>query len=128
MLSCTGKKDYVTLTDDDYFNFVVSLWAEKNDSEENNPEKNQQKKFHLLFLGKKFHLLCLGALAGPMTVLVNVDCHTEVTRYPLDDIGILTRSTMPDHPSPETKVFERTSLLRSGSKYYVLHVSSFTQN
>ena len=119
MLSCTGKNYYVTLTDDDYFNFVVSLWAKEHNPNENNPENNEQKKFHLL---------CLGALADPTSVLVNADCHTEMCKYPLDDIGILTRSTMPDHPLPETKVFKRSYLLRNASKYYMLDVSSFTQN
>ena len=118
MLSYTGKNDYGTLTDDDYFNFVVSLWA-KNIPKENNPEKNEQRKFHLL---------CLGALADPKMVLVNADCHSKLSEYPLDGIGILTRSTMPDHPLPETKVFERSYSLRNDSKYYVLDVSSFTQN
>ena len=118
MLSYTGKNDCGTLTDDDYFNFVVSLWAKKK-PEENNPEENEEEKFHIL---------CLGALADPTSALINADCHSKLSEYPLDGIGILTRSTMPDHSSPETEVLIRTSLLRSGSKYYVLDVSSFTQN
>ena len=118
MLSCTGKKNYDALTDDDYFNFVVSLWAEEN-SEENNPKKNEQKKFHFL---------CLGALANSKLILINDECHSEVCKFSIDKIGILTKSMMFDHLLPETEVIYHSYKLRGRSKYYRLHVSNFTQN
>ena len=109
----TCDNDNGNITDVDYFNFVVSLWREKN-PKENNPEK--------------FELLCLGALIKSTLILVNNDCFTEVSSFSWDNIGILSKSMLVNQLPPKTKVFIHHYPLSDVSKYTILVVSSFTQH
>ena len=117
MSTYTGIDYDVALTNDDYFNFVVSLWEDKN------PEKSNPKNYEML---------CLGALIKSNWILVNVDCFERVANCTMNNIGILTYSMSRQGISPITKVFERFQKIREsisvGTKYFILYVSSFTQH
>ena len=117
MSSYTGIDYDVALTDDDFFNFVVSLWEDKN------PEKSDPKNYEML---------CLGGLIKSNWILINIDCFQKVSKCAMNNIGILTYSMFREGNSPKTKVFECFQKLRQSrtveSKYFILHVSIFTQH
>ena len=117
MSSYTGIDYDVALTDDDYFNFVVSLWEDKN------PEKSNPKNYEML---------CLGALIESNWILVNNDCFERVGNCTMNNVGILTHSMSRQGIPPKTQVFERFQKICEnisvGTKYFILYVSSFTQH
>ena len=113
----TGIDYGVVLTEDDYFNFVISLWEDKN------PEKSDPKNYEML---------CLGALIKSNWILINIDCFEKVAKCAMNNIGILTYSMFREGNSPKTKVFEYSRKIRNNeavdTKYFILYVSSFTQH